>query len=69
MINLTEEKFLEIVYKIIKEQENRDVVAYNSDGSPISPNVLKEGVKSASIRVKSGDFITQEEVEKEVENW
>lgn len=30
---------------------------------------LKSRVKAASKRVKSGDFLTQEEVDKEVENW
>ncbi len=30
---------------------------------------LVKRAKAASQRVKSGDYISQEEVEKEVENW
>ncbi|MBN2639672.1 MAG: hypothetical protein JXR65_11380 [Bacteroidales bacterium] len=45
------------------------VVGYNIDGSTITKENLGERVKAASRRVKSGDFITQEEVEKEIENW
>lgn len=30
---------------------------------------FKNRVKAASRRVKSGNYLTQEEIEKEIENW
>lgn len=45
------------------------IVGYTANGKPITKIELKNRVKAASKRVKSGDFISQEEIEKEVENW
>jgi hypothetical protein len=63
-INHADERFLKMVYKIIKEHKNSIVVGYNTDGSPITQEALKERVEAASMRVKSGDYLTQEDVEK-----
>lgn len=52
-----------------KEYKKPVIVGYNVDGTPITQQGLKSRVKAASKRVKSGDYIAQEEVEKEVENW
>ncbi|WP_372946900.1 hypothetical protein [Mariniphaga sp.] len=68
-INHADETFLKMVYAMSKEYKKSDVVGYEVDGSPITKESLAERAKAASQRVKSGDFITQEEVEKEIENW
>jgi hypothetical protein len=68
-INHADERFLKMMYAMSKEYKKPIVVGYNTDGSVISEIELKNRIKSASKRVKSGDFLTQEEVEGEVENW
>lgn len=68
-INTADERFLKMVYAMSKEYKKSDIAGYNIDGSPISKEILLKRVKTASQRVKSGDFISQEEVEKEIENW
>lgn len=68
-IDHADEQFLKMVYAMSKEYNSSNVVGYNVDGSPISKHDLLERVKSASKRVKSGDFICQEEVEQEIKNW
>lgn len=68
-IDHADERFLKMVHAMSKEYKNSDVVGYNVDGSPITKESLVKRAKAASHRVKSGDYITQEEVEKEVENW
>ncbi len=68
-INHADERFLKMVYAMSKEYIEPGVVGYNVDGSPITKDNLVKRAKAASQKVKSGDFITQEEVEKEVENW
>lgn len=52
-----------------KEYKKSDIVGFEVDGSPITKESLTRRAKSASERVKSGDYITQEKVEKEIENW
>ena len=68
-IDHADERFLKMVYAMSKEYKKSDVVGYNIDGSPITKESLAKRAKAASQRVKSGDYISQEEVEKEVEDW
>ncbi len=68
-INHADERFLKMVYAMSKEYEEPEIVGYTLDGSPITRQHLVKRVKAASERVKSGDFLAQEDVEKEVENW
>lgn len=69
-INHADERFVKMVYAMSKEYKKQPAaVGYNIDGSPITKESLVKRAKAASKRVKSGDFITQEEVEKEIENW
>lgn len=64
-----DERFLRMVYAMSKEYENTLVVGYTAKGAPLTKTEIKERVKAASERVKSGDFIAHEELEKEVQKW
>lgn len=68
-INLADERFLKMVYAMSKEYKKTVIVGYNPDGSSITQQELRNRVKASSKSVKSGDFLTQEEVEKEIKNW
>ena len=61
--------FLRRVHAMSKEYEKPEIAGFTPDGTPIYSNELVKRVKAASKRVKAGDFATQEEVDKEVENW
>jgi hypothetical protein len=60
---------VEKVKQILSVNKKPEIVGYNVDGSPVTQKQLVKRAKVASKRVKSGDFISQEDVEKEVENW
>ena len=68
-INDADETFLKMVFAMSKEYKTPLIIGYNTDGSPITQEDLKERVRSASNRVKSGDYITMKDIEKEVEFW
>ncbi len=68
-IDYADETFLKMVYAMSKEYKGSVIVGYNPDGTPITKGDLKKRVKAASTRVKSGDYITQEEMEEEIKNW
>ncbi len=68
-INQADERFLKMVYAMSKEYKKTDVAGYDTGGSPITKENLVKRAKSASQRVKSGEFVTQEDLEKEIENW
>lgn len=68
-IDHADETFLKMVHAMSKEYKRTAIVGYNVDGTPITQQDLRKRVRAASKRVKSGDYLTQEEVEKEIENW
>ena len=68
-IDQADERFLKMVYAMSREYKASMVIGYNVDGTSITPKELAKRVTSASKRVKSGKFIRQEDVEKEVEKW
>ena len=68
-IDHADETFLKMVHAMSKEYTKSEIAGYNVDGSPITQKDLKDRVKEASKRVKAGQYITQEEVEKEIRNW
>lgn len=68
-INQADERFLKMVYAMSKEYKKTDVVGYTVDGSPITKENLIKRARAASKRVKSGDYISQEELEKESDKW
>lgn len=68
-INHADERFLKMVYAMSKEYENSALVGYNFDGTSITTEDLSKRVRIASNRVKDGDYLTQEEIEKEINEW
>lgn len=68
-IDHADERFLKMVYAMSLEYKAPTAIGYNVDGTPITRKELTHRATSASMRVKSGNFISHEEVEKEVENW
>ncbi len=67
-IDHADETFLKMVHAMSKEYK-ATIVGYNVDGTPITQENLRKRVKAASKRVKAGQYITQEDLEKEIENW
>lgn len=68
-IKNADERFLKMVQAMSKEYDKDAVAGYNTDGTAISKKMLIKRVKQASAEVKSGKFISQEDIEKEIENW
>ncbi|MCK4920095.1 MAG: hypothetical protein KAS71_03555 [Bacteroidales bacterium] len=68
-IDHADETFLKMMHAISRKYKKSEIIGFNVDGSPITQKDLKNRVKAASKRVKAGLYTTQEEVEKEIENW
>jgi len=45
------------------------VVGYTADGQSLTKNQYNERLLAAEKQIESGDYITQEDLEKEIENW
>jgi len=69
---IEDEELLNAYHKIVENGlpvSSDPVVGYTSKGEPITKSKLIERVRAASSRVKSGQYTTQEDLEKESENW
>ena len=75
-------KFIEEVQKLTSEEKLKaledvlhdiiqadEVIAYSVVGEPITLTEYKKAVKKAQESIAKGDFLTQEELEKESESW
>jgi len=53
----------------IKEVFEQDIVAYTGDGKPLTKSAYKKELLEAEAEIERGEFTTQEDLEKESENW
>jgi len=70
---IEDEELLNAYLKIIEsgtaKSKETEIVGYNTKGDPITQAEMVETVRAASERVKSGKYISQEDLETASENW
>jgi hypothetical protein len=68
---IDDKELLSAYLKIIEQgaMKKSEIIGYTTKGEPITPETLKKSTRAASNRVKRGDYISQEELEKESEGW
>ncbi len=59
-------RLINMLYAVAREYTQED---YTLPGSPMSKDTLTERIRSAKSRIKSGQFTTQEDLEKEMKKW
>jgi hypothetical protein len=66
IMNVSKASLLDKISNILDEEM---VVGYTTDGQPLTKNQYNERLLVAEKQIESGDYITQEDLEKEIENW
>lgn len=61
--------FLKIIESGMAKNKEAEIVGYTANDEPITQAELIKTARSASERVKSGNYISQEDLEKASENW
>lgn len=61
-------RIIEQIKELLK-QKNNPVVGYEISGDPITRRQLVKRIEEAEKRIDNGEYITQEDLEKESENW
>lgn len=64
-IDNADERLLYLVYGLFQADQQD----YTLPGKPMSEDVLKSRVRAAKARIKAGQFTTQEDLEREMEEW
>ena len=66
IMNVSEASLLDKISSILDEEM---IVGYTADGKPLTKQQYNERLLVAEKQIESGDYITQEDLEKEMENW
>ena len=61
-----DQRLLKMLYAIAKEYTQDD---YTLQGEPMDKEVFKARIQAAKNRIKEGKFTTQEDLEKEINEW
>ncbi len=62
--------FLTAMYAMTVAYTGKNEIAgYTTKGEPLTREKIIKRARNASARVKAGQYLTQEEVEKQSENW
>ncbi|REE05637.1 hypothetical protein [Marinoscillum furvescens] len=57
------------ILRLVKGMFQADIEDYTLSGEPMNEETLKQRVRDAKSRIGSGQFTTQEDLEKEMEEW
>lgn len=68
-INTADERLLKVVKAVIESYQENDIVAYTIDGKPLTRIAYKEELQEAKAEIKSGEYTSQEDLEKESNGW
>lgn len=68
-INSADERLLKVVKAVIESYQEDEIVAYTVNGNPLTRNQYKIELTQAIEEINSGQFISQEDLEKESESW
>jgi hypothetical protein len=58
-----------IIEKINKILDKEMIVGYTVEGKPLTKKAYNKRLQKAEEQIRSGNYVTQEEIEKESENW
>lgn len=66
LLILKKETVLEQINRIL---ENETVVAYSTNGKPLTKNEYNNNLELAEKQISEGKFKTQEDLEQDIKNW
>lgn len=68
-INTADERLLKVVKAVIESYQEEEIVAFSVEGKPITRTEYKIQLANAKLEIERGEFTSQEDLEKESENW
>ncbi len=58
-----------IIEKINKILDKEMIVGYTVEGKPLTKDAYNKRLQKAEEQIQLGEYLTQDEIEKESENW
>lgn len=67
-IDVADERLLNLINAIITQDE-KTIVAYTTEGKPLTVAEYKRELDLSEKEIENGEFISHEDLEKEIEKW
>ncbi|TDX10725.1 hypothetical protein [Flavobacterium sp. S87F.05.LMB.W.Kidney.N] len=68
-INTADERLLKVVKAVIESYQEKEIVAFSVEGKPITRSEYKTQLADGKLEIEKGQYTSQEDLEKESENW
>lgn len=68
-INEADERLLNVLKAVVESYRENDIIAYSVDGERLTKKQYSQELVDAEAEIARGEFTTQEDLEKEAENW
>lgn len=72
-INKADSRLLRLINALIKSyheaEQEEEIVAHTVDGKPLTLAEYRQDIMKAEAEIDRGEYITQEDLEKEVRSW
>lgn len=73
LLNTDNVSYLTDIFEFAEKKKDTssdtDIVAYTIQGKPLTQKEYVQQIKDADVSVSAGEYITVEDLEKEVQNW
>ncbi len=66
ILGVQKESILEKINKILEKEM---IVGYTAEGKPLTKEEYNKRIEKAEVQLATGEFLSQEDLEKESENW
>ena len=68
-IKKADSRLLKVLKAVIESYQDDDSVAYNITGEPLNRTAYRKELQDAEQEIKDGKVISQEDLDKEVNEW
>ncbi len=68
-VNEADESTLRMVSEMFENYISTNIIAFTSEGKPLSKEEYISGIKAADASIDKGEFTRVEDLEKEIRNW
>ncbi len=68
-INTADERLLKVLKAVVESYREDETVAYTVEGNPLTKSEYRQDLLDAESEIERGEYTTQEDLEKESENW
>ncbi|KAB2808678.1 SurA N-terminal domain-containing protein [Phaeocystidibacter luteus] len=62
-------RIMSAVFEKYNRADSENVVAYTIEGEPLTVSEYRKEIEEAEEQIKRGEYITQEELKREVDKW